>query len=153
MSRLPALPFAGRPLARLALAFGLVVLVMLVVAACSPIEPSAAPGASIVPGSSAVAGATAAPTIAPSATVAPTPLIVSPAELKADPVSLIAWLFNPIFQLFLILLLGIHSFVGDMGVSIIITTLIVRTSRRPRRCTRSVGSARPAASSRCSRSC
>jgi YidC/Oxa1 family membrane protein insertase len=131
MSRLPAFPFAGRPLARLALAFGLVVLVMLVVAACSPIEPSAAPGASIVPGASAVAGATAAPTIAPSATVAPTPLIVSPAELKADPVSLLAWLFNPIFQLFLILLLGIHSFVGDMGVSIIITTLIVRTALVP----------------------
>ncbi|HEY2888443.1 MAG TPA: membrane protein insertase YidC [Candidatus Limnocylindrales bacterium] len=131
MSRLPALPFAGRPLARLALAFGLVVVVMLVLAACSPIEPSAAPGASIVPGASAVAGATAPPTIAPSATVAPTPLIVSPAELKADPVSLIAWLFNPIFQLFLILLLGIHSFVGDMGVSIIITTLIVRTALVP----------------------
>ena len=125
MIRLPALPFANRPLVRLALVFGFVVLVMLVVAACSPIAPSA------VPGATEVAGATAAATAAPSATVAPTPLIVTPAELKADPVSLIAWLFNPIFQLFLIMLLGIHSFIGDMGITIIITTLIVRTALVP----------------------
>jgi len=131
MIRLPALPFANRPMARLALALGLLIVVLFVVAACSPIEPSAAPSASALPGSTAAAGATAAPTVAPTATVAPTPLIVSPAELKADPVSLLAWLFNPIFQLFLILLLGIHNFVGDMGVSIIITTLIVRTALIP----------------------
>jgi YidC/Oxa1 family membrane protein insertase len=131
MIRLPALPFANRPLARLALVLGLVVLVMLVVAACSPIAPSAAPAATGVPGASGVAGATAAPTIAPTATVAPTPLIVSPAELKADPVSVLAWLFNPIFQLFLIMLVGIHSIVGDMGISIIVTTLIVRTALVP----------------------
>jgi YidC/Oxa1 family membrane protein insertase len=131
MTRLPALPFANRPLARLALVLGLVVLVMLVVAACSPIEPSAVPGASGAPVATGAAGATAAPTIAPTATVAPTPLIVSPAELKADPVSLLAWLFNPIFQLFLIMLVGIHSIVGDMGISIIVTTLIVRTALVP----------------------
>jgi YidC/Oxa1 family membrane protein insertase len=118
-------------MARLVLALGLLIAVLFVVAACSPIEPSAAPGPSALPGSTAAAGATAAPTVAPTATVAPSPLIVSPAELKADPVSLLAWLFNPIFQLFLILLLGIHNFVGDMGVSIIITTLIVRTALVP----------------------
>jgi len=131
MIRLPALPLANRPMARLALALGLLIAVLFVVAACSPIEPSAAPGPSALPGSTAAAGATAAPTVAPTATVAPSPLIVSPAELKADPVSLLAWLFNPIFQLFLILLLGINNFVGDMGVSIIITTLIVRTALVP----------------------
>ena len=116
---------------RLALAFGLVVLVMLVLAACTPIEPSAAPSASILPGASEVAGATAAPTIAPTATVAPTPLIVSPVALDANPVAVLAWLFNPIFQLFLIMLVGVHSIVGDMGISIIVTTLIVRTALVP----------------------
>src|SRR6476469_1622122 len=95
MIRLPALPFASRPLARLAFVLGLVVVVMLVVAACSPIEPSGAPAASVGPGASAVAGATAAPTTAPTATVAPTPLIVSPATLEANPVAVLAWLFNP----------------------------------------------------------
>jgi membrane protein insertase Oxa1/YidC/SpoIIIJ len=137
MTRPSMLRMPSRPLARLALLFGLVVVVMLVLAACSPIEPSAVPGGSVVPGASVIPGASgasgtsAAPTIAPTATVAPTPLIVSPAELKADPVSLLAWLFNPIFQLFLIMLVGIHSIVGDMGISIIVTTLIVRTALVP----------------------
>jgi len=127
----------NRPIVRLAAVLGLVVLVMLVVAACSPIEPSAAPGASSLAGASALPGASggavtsAAPTIAPTATVAPTPLIVSPANLDANPVAVLAWLFNPIFQLFLIMLVGIHSVVGDMGISIIVTTLIVRTALVP----------------------
>ena len=64
-------------------------------------------------------------------TPAPTALIVKPVELKADPVSVLAWLFNPIFQLFLIMLVGIHGVVGDMGIAIIVTTLIVRTALVP----------------------
>lgn len=125
------------PAARLALLFGFLIAILLVVAACTPIEPTASAGATAVPGATAAAGATgeagatAAPTVAPTATPQPTPLIVAPAELKADPVSLLAWAFNPIFQLFLILLVGIHSVVGDMGVTIIVTTLIVRTALVP----------------------
>ena len=78
-------------------------------------------------------GATAGPTTtaAPAVTPAPTALVVRPAEIKADPVSILAWLFNPIFQLFLIMLVGIHGVVGDMGIAIIITTLIVRTALVP----------------------
>ena len=121
----------SRPILRLALGVGFVVALMLVLAACTPIEPSASPGATLTPGATLAPGVTAAPTAAPSATPAPTPLIVSPAELKADPVSLLAWLFNPIFQLFLIMLVGIHGVVGDMGIAIIITTLIVRTALVP----------------------
>ena len=113
------------PLMRLAVLFGLVIAVMVIVAACTPIESTGSPGASLA------AGATPAPTVAPTPTPIPTPLIVTPAELKADPVSLLAWLFNPIFQLFLILLVGIHSVIGDMGIAIILTTLVVRTAMVP----------------------
>ena len=113
------------PIIRLALGAALVIALLLLVAACTPIAPSAAPGATAAPGASAV------PTAVPTATAAPTPLIVRPAELKADPVQLLAWLFNPIFQLFLILMIGIHGFVGDIGIAIIVTTLIVRTALVP----------------------
>jgi YidC/Oxa1 family membrane protein insertase len=119
------IPMPSRTIQRLALVIGLIAVVLLVLAACSPIQPSASPFGSIAP------GASAAPTVAPSATAAPTPLIVSPATLKADPVSLLAWIFNPIFQLFLIMLVGIHGVVGDMGIAIIVTTLIVRTALVP----------------------
>ena len=116
---------------------GALLLVALAVGACEPIAQSPAPGSSAAPAASLAPGqtpgppATPAPTAAASPTPAPTPLIVSPATLKADPVSLLAWLFNPIFQLFLILMVGIHSIVGDMGIAIILTTLIVRTALVP----------------------
>jgi len=114
-----------RRLLHLAAGLAAIAALIVLVAACTPIEPAASAGATAVP------GATAAPTEAPTLTPAPTPLIVTPAELKADPVSLLAWIFNPIFQLFLILLVGIHGVIGDMGIAIIITTLIVRTALVP----------------------
>ena len=125
-----------RPTLRLALVFGFIVVLALVISACEPIAPSAAPGATLAPAATLAPGATPGPTgpqstAAPTITPAPTPLIVKPAELKADPVSILAWLFNPIFQLFLILLVGIHGVVGDMGIAIIVTTLLVRTALVP----------------------
>jgi YidC/Oxa1 family membrane protein insertase len=119
-------------LRRVLLVLGMIVVVGLVAAACDPIQPSLLPGATPAPGASPVAGASAPPTAAPSSTPAPTPLIVRPAEIKADPVSLLAALFNPVFQAFLLLMIGIHVFTRfDMGVSIILTTLIVRTAMVP----------------------
>ena len=116
----------------LALVLALLAAALVFIAACDPIQPSLVPGASVGPGASPVAGASAPPTAAPSATPGPTPLIVRPAEIKADPVSLLAALFNPVFQAFLILMVGIHQFTGlDMGISIILTTLIVRTAMVP----------------------
>lgn len=116
-----------RPILRIALGLGFIVALAFVIAACSPIEPSTVPG-TFAP------GATAAPAVteAPSSTPAPSPLIVRPADLDSDPpLSLLAWLFNPIFQLFLILLVGVDGVIGDMGISIIVTTLIVRTGLIP----------------------
>lgn len=115
-----------RPILRLALGLGFLVALAFMISACSPIEPSTVP-ATLGPGATAAPTTTAVPTVAP----VPTPLIIRPTEIKADPVSILAWLFNPIFQLFLIMLVGIHGVVGDMGIAIIITTLIVRTALVP----------------------
>jgi YidC/Oxa1 family membrane protein insertase len=115
------------PLARTVFVLGLLLAIALVLGGCEPITSSGAP-ASLAPGASLAAPS---PTAAPSATPAPTPLIVSPAPVKADPVSLLAVLFNPIFQFFLILMVGIKQLVGDMGIAIIVTTLIVRTALVP----------------------
>jgi YidC/Oxa1 family membrane protein insertase len=118
-------------LVRVAVALGLLLAIALVVGACEPIRPSLAPGATLPPEPTLAPGSTPAPTVAPTGTTAPTPLVVRPAELKADPVSILAWIFNPLYQAFLILMVGLHRVVGDMGVAIILTTLVVRTAMVP----------------------
>ncbi len=81
-------------------------LVALALAACATPAGSGSPGASH----------TATPT--------PTPLV--PASPGADPMSLLAWAFTPIFQVLFIILAGLYSVIGDVGVAIIILTLIIR---------------------------
>jgi len=97
--------------------------IALLIVACTP------PGASTAPGSSIAVGGSPTPTPVPTATPVPTPLM--PAELKADPISPFAWAFTPIFQAFFLLLVGLDQIVGDIGIAIIITTLIVRTAMVP----------------------
>ena len=86
--------------------------VALVLAAC------AAPG-----GSGAPSGGTPAPS--------PIPTPLYPAQLKPDPISVLSWAFTPIFQAFFLLLVGLDQVVGDIGIAIILTTLIVRTAMVP----------------------
>jgi YidC/Oxa1 family membrane protein insertase len=63
------------------------------------------------------------PTPSPSPTHPPN---LCPADLKGDPVSLLAWLFTPIFQtLFLGLALS-YKVLGDVGLAIIVTTIVIR---------------------------
>jgi YidC/Oxa1 family membrane protein insertase len=83
----------------------LLVVVGLVLAAC---VPTSAPGAS---GSAAV-------------TPLPTPLV--PAQPGADPISLLAWLFTPVFQALFILLVILDDITGNIAVAIIVMTLIIR---------------------------
>lgn len=95
------------------LLLALLALVLLVVAAC-------AGSPAIVPGGSA----------APSATASPNPPL-TPAEPGADPVKLLAWIFNPIFQVLFIVLAGIEQVTGDIGIAIVVMTLIVRAALIP----------------------
>ncbi|MCI0345344.1 MAG: YidC/Oxa1 family membrane protein insertase [Chloroflexi bacterium] len=87
----------------------LLALVALVVAGCLGGGPTLAPGQTPTP--------TPAPTQIP-------PLVP---DLKPDPFSLLSWLFTPIFQTLLIILIVTYRFTPDIGVAIIVMTLIVRT--------------------------
>ena len=87
--------------------------IVLVVAAC-------AQAPAVVPGGSP----------APSATATPHPPL-TPAEPGGDPMSLLAWIFNPIFQALFILLVWLEQTTGDIGIAIIIMTLIVRAALIP----------------------
>ena len=114
-----------RRLLRLGLGLGLLAVLIVVLAACNPIQGSPTPGPTAVPG----ATATPVPTTTP--TPEPTAFVLRPAELKADPISVLAFLFTPIYQTFLILLAAIDLVVPDIGIAIILTTIVVRTLMVP----------------------
>ncbi len=92
----------------------LLILVVLVVAAC------AAPS-TITPGASG----------APAATPTPAPPLV-PAEPGGNPLSLLAWLFTPVFQAMFIVLVAVYDVLTAIGVpaaigwAIVALTLVVR---------------------------
>lgn len=132
----------GRPgaphrpgLALLLLLFGLVV------AGCSAAGAEA--GASAAPKGLAAA-ATATPSPAPSPAASPTPRAspcpnptptgpgptpvqnLCPAQPGADPVSLISWLFTPIFQILFLGLAVLYRVLGDIGLAIVALTVLIR---------------------------
>ena len=111
---------ATRPRVQL---LGLAILVVLIVAACATTgsAPAASPGAS--GGASPAATATQAPT------PVPTPLV--PATPGADPISLLAWAFTPVFKALFILMTGLYDLTGDIGIAIILLTLIIRVMTIP----------------------
>lgn len=83
----------------------LLVLAVIVLGACVP-APSPTPSGSHAP------------------TPVPTPLV--PAQPGADPVSLLAWLFTPVFQALFILLVLLDDLTGNIAIAIILMTLIIR---------------------------
>ncbi len=85
---------------------GFIALVVLVAAACSA-APGGSPGASGVP-----------------ATPVATPL--EPAKPGADPISLLAFLFTPVFQVLFIVLAEFYVLTGNVAIAIILLTLIIR---------------------------
>jgi YidC/Oxa1 family membrane protein insertase len=93
-----------RQLVRLLPLVGLIIVVALVVSAC------ATPGSSPVPG---------APTASPHP-----PL--EPAQPGTNPVDLLAWLFTPVFQVLFIGLVLVDQATGDIGLAIIVVTLVLR---------------------------
>ena len=69
---------------------------------------------------------------APGASPTPPPPPLTPAQPGADPVSLLAWLFTPIFQAMFIVLIAVYVFLENLGVpgailwAIVVLTLVVR---------------------------
>ncbi len=95
------------------LLLALLALVVLVAAACAGTP-------AVVPGGSA----------APSVTASPHPPL-TPASPGADPVRLLAWIFNPIFQVLFLVLAAMEQITGDIGIAIIVMTLVVRAALIP----------------------
>lgn len=87
----------------------------------------------LVVAAACVAGATPAPSLAPGQTAAPTPTpTLAPAAMPLapavpdNPLSLIAFLFTPIFQILFISLVAVEQASGSMVLAIIAVTLLVR---------------------------
>ena len=70
------------------------------------------------------AGAVASAT--PSATHSAPPAALAPASAGADPLSLVGFLFTPIFQGLFLLLAGLYSLTGNVIVAIVLMTLLIR---------------------------
>jgi YidC/Oxa1 family membrane protein insertase len=98
-------------LRRIGPALLLMIAVAIILSAC---VPGGEPGSS---------GAGATPTPHPPLT---------PAQPGADPISLLAWLFTPIFQVMFIILIAVYQFLENLGLAgaiawaIVVLTLIVR---------------------------
>ncbi len=84
-------------------------LLALVVVACGPAGGSLAPGATV-----------------PITPTPPAGIALVPAPLQADPVGLLAWLFNPIFQAFFITLVVLDKATGNMAIAIVLLTLVIK---------------------------
>jgi YidC/Oxa1 family membrane protein insertase len=71
---------------------------------------------------------TPSPTLAPGQSAAPTPAPnLCPAQPHgADPISLLAWIFTPIFQVIFMALAFLYDLTGDIGVAIILVTILIR---------------------------
>jgi YidC/Oxa1 family membrane protein insertase len=69
---------------------------------------------------------------APGASPSPPPPPLTPAQPGADPVSLLSWLFTPIFQAMFIVLIAVYVFLENLAVpgailwAIVVLTLVVR---------------------------
>ena len=56
----------------------------------------------------------------------PPPENLCPAEPSANPMDLLAWLFTPIFQAIFMGLAFLYNLTGDIGIAIILLTIIIR---------------------------
>ena len=88
-------------------------------------SPSAAPNGSPCPLPAITPRPSDAPTPEPGST--PEPRNLCPAVLSGNPVDLLAYLFNPIFQTLFLLLAVFYSLFGDIGIAIVLLTLIIKT--------------------------
>ena len=57
----------------------------------------------------------------------PLPHPLCPAQPSGDPVSLLAWLFTPIFQILFMGMVAFYQLTGDIGIAIILLTIAIKT--------------------------
>jgi YidC/Oxa1 family membrane protein insertase len=109
--------------------------------ATAAIAPTAEPAADDDPAPSIVAEATEEaevdpceprPTPDPDASEDPNPTEappenLCPAQPSSNPLDLLAWLFTPIFKIIFIGLAFLYSITGDIGIAIILLTIVIRT--------------------------
>jgi YidC/Oxa1 family membrane protein insertase len=95
--------------------------------------PGASPSHTLPPGGSVdgdPCGPTPTPdpeaTPNPDATEEPKPNLCAAQPNGADPMALLAWMFTPIFQVIFIGLAFLYSVTGDIGIAIILLTIIIR---------------------------
>lgn len=88
------------------------------------------PSQTLAPGASTTGDPCAAtPTPDPSASPDPSPPLhnLCPAQPNgADPMALLAWVFTPIFQVIFMGMAFLYSITGDIGISIILLTIVIR---------------------------
>ena len=106
-------------------------------------SPAASPGASappcpIVPATAAPVTPSPDPAITPDPAATPTPaptpapgLPLCPAQPSGNPADLLAVLFNPIFQTLFLGLAAFYSIFGDIGIAIILLTIVIKTILLP----------------------
>ncbi len=95
--------------------------------------PSGSPGAAPGPTASPCPLPTPLPTIPPGEPNAgqPQPHALCPAQPSGNPVDLLAWLFNPIFQTLFLALTAFDALTGDIGIAIILLTIVIKTVLLP----------------------
>jgi len=110
------------------IALGLFVALMaLAVVACGSTgtaNPSSGPSAGVAASAASSPEAGGSPATSPSPTPEPQPL--APTSAGADPVSLVSFLFTPIFQALFILLAELYALTGNVLIAIVLLTLIIR---------------------------
>jgi YidC/Oxa1 family membrane protein insertase len=79
-----------------------------------------------VPGGSASLAPGVTPSPSPVPTLPQSAIALAPAELHADPFSLLAWLFTPIFQVFFVTLVLLDKATGNIAVAIILMTILIK---------------------------
>ncbi len=99
--------------------------------AAAPVTSSAAAGAAGAASSQPPCPnptATPAPSLRPGQTPEPTrhPNLCPAQPNGADPFSLLAWAFTPIFQVIFLVLIFFYNIVGDIGIAIVLVTLLIR---------------------------
>jgi len=88
-------------------------------------SPAPSPGTSPCPLPAVTPRPSDAPTPVPGST--PLPHALCPAVLSGNPVDLLAYLFNPIFQTLFLVMAIFFSLTGDIGIAIIVLTLLIKT--------------------------